>query len=285
MKSKAAILGIFITAALVQGSVNAQNISIKSAKFVTPLIEKWAEEYAKTNADAKIRVANGKEESADLNIAIFGKADGGVSVGRYAILPVAGKNNALLADLQKKKLNGKRLKELYFEPDFLDDDYEPTKESKYAATVYSGSHQHSVATAFAVHFGFEPNSLKGKKIAGDDIYLNKAVEKDASGVTFNNLNYIFDLQSRRLKDEIAILPLDLKKDYSETLSEQNLDKTIELLETKKIDLIPVEELTVEIADASNSEIQKFLQWVRTEGQAFNHEFGFLRAESRNLAQK
>jgi ABC-type phosphate transport system substrate-binding protein len=286
MKTTAKVLSFLVIAALAQGAVKAQDITVSSAKFVAPLVQKWAEEYSKHNAGAKIIIADSSDEQADLSISIFNKeADSGIAVGRYAILPVANKNSVLLANLQKKKLNGKRLKELFFEPDVLDEDYNQAKENKYGATVYSGTHRQSVAGAFAEHFGFDPNSLRGKKIAGDDIYLNKAIEKDHSGVTFNNLTYIFDLQSRRLKDEIAILPLDLKKEQSEALSAQNLDATLELLESRKIDLIPVEELTAEVADAANIEIQKFLQWVRTEGQSFNHQLGFLKAESKSLAQK
>jgi ABC-type phosphate transport system substrate-binding protein len=283
-------LSVLLTVAGILQAVTAgaqESFTISSAKFVTPLAEKWVAEYSKINPGMQIRIANGKETAVDVNISVFnGESDSEAqTVARYAILPITGKNNSLLSDLRKKKLNGKRLKELYFEKSILDDDYEPEKEDRYQATVYAGCHQHSCCRAFASHFGFEPNALKGKKIAGDDIFLNHAIAKDNSGVSFNNLNYVFDLQSRRLKDDIAILPLDLKKEYSEILAESDLDKTLELLEEKKIDLIPIEELRFETASADNAEIQKFLQWVRTEGQAFNHQFGLLKAEDRNLAQR
>jgi ABC-type phosphate transport system substrate-binding protein len=290
MKRKANFLVLLVIATLFQVvSVNAQeNFSIRSAKFVTPLIRKWIEEYSKVHPQmCSIRIVdNGKENEADVHISIFSETEnsGAYTIGRYAILPIAGKNNRLITGWKNKKLNGKRLKELYFEKDILDEDYEPEKESKYNATVYAGNRQQSVTAAFAGYFGYDTKALKGKKIAGDDIFLNNAIQKDNSGVSFNNLNYIFDLQSRRLKDELVLLPLDLKKEYIEILAESNLDKTIELLESKKIDLIPVEELTLEVADADNPEIQQFLQWVLSEGQAYNHEFGFLNAKNKDLAQ-
>jgi ABC-type phosphate transport system substrate-binding protein len=289
MKRKVNFLVLLVIAAMFQAvAVNAQeNFSIRSAKFVTPLLQKWVEEYSKAHPRmCSIRIVDNKENEADVNISIFNEAGNKTvyTVGRYAILPIAGKNNNLIAGRQKKKLNGKRLKALYFERDILDEDYEQESENKYKATVYAGNQQQSVTVAFAGYFGYEAKALKGKKIAGDDIYLNKAIQKDNSGISFNNLNYIFDLQTRRLKDEIAILPLDLKKEYSEILAESNLDKTIELLEHKKFDLIPVEELTLEVANAGKPEIQHFLQWVLTEGQAYNHKFGFLNVENKNLAQ-
>jgi ABC-type phosphate transport system substrate-binding protein len=288
MKRKANFLALLIIAALIQaGTVNAQdNFSIRSAKFVTPLLQKWVDEYSKAHPRMRIQIVDNKDNGADINISVSNDAENrnAYTVGRYAILPVAGKDNRLLADLQKKKLNGKRLKELYFEQDIFDEDYEQEKENKYNVTVYAGNKQQSVTVAFAEYFGYEAKALKGKKIAGDDIYLIHAIQKDNSGISFNNLNYIFDLRSRRLKDEISLLPLDLKKEYTEILSESNLDKTIELLERKKFDLIPVEELTFEVSNADNPEIQQFLQWILTEGQSYNHEFGFLNVENKNLAQ-
>ncbi|MDR0686985.1 MAG: hypothetical protein LBF79_05980 [Dysgonamonadaceae bacterium] len=263
------------------------SFTICSAKFVTPLTEKWVAEYSKINPRMQIKIVDGTESGADVKISVFGKEENSdaQTVARYAVLPVAGKNSSLIPDLKKKKLNGKRLKELYFEKNILDDDYQPEKESKHRATVYAGSSRQSCCLAFAGCFGFNPKDLKGKRIAGDDIFLNSAVAKDSSGVSFNFLNYVFDLRSRQLKEEIAILPLDLKKEYSEILDGSNLDRMLELLEKKKIDLIPVEELRFETTDADNTEIRKFLQWVRTEGQIFNHQFGLLKVEDRNLAQR
>jgi ABC-type phosphate transport system substrate-binding protein len=286
-------LFVFVSAKASDGNGKQEVIRIKSVKFALPLVEQWISGYAKVNPDARIVIADKDTDSKAIDIQLLisdVQKDSLYSnqfyslVGRYAILPIAGKNNVLLDDLNKKKLNAKRLKELFFERDIWDEDYEPAKD-KFNATVYSGYSTSSVTQSFAVHFGFEPANLKGKKISGDDIYLINAVQKDDTGVSFNNLNYIYDLHSRQLKKEIAILPLDLKKEYSEILAESDLDKLIGLLENKLIELIPVEEIGFVLQNQFDPEVKNFLQWVLSEGQAYNHQFGFLNLDAKTLNQQ
>ncbi|GHT73755.1 hypothetical protein AGMMS50262_05410 [Bacteroidia bacterium] len=282
-----------ITAKASDGNDTQEVIRIKSVKFALPLVEQWISEYAKVNPDARIVIADKDTEAEEIDIQLLisdVQKENAYSnqfyssVGRYAILPIAGKNNVLLNDLNKKKLNSKRLKELFFEKDVLDDDYEPAKD-KYNATVYSGYNSSSVTQPFALHFGYEPSNLKGKKISGDDIYLINAVQKDNTGVSFNNLNYIYDLNSRQLKKEIALLPLDLKKEYNEVLAESNLDKLIGLLEEKGIELIPVEEIGFVFQNQVDLQVKNFLQWVLSEGQTYNHQYGFLNLDEKTLNQQ
>ncbi|MDR1523927.1 MAG: hypothetical protein LBS79_01540 [Tannerella sp.] len=270
-------------------------ISIKGLKFVDALLEKWISEYSREHPGTSLSIEAGKDvRGHSVEVVPFRKQDGDtlqtpvtvVSFGRYAILPIAGNDNALPDELKKKKLNGKRLKELFFEKDLLDEEYEPGKKEKYPdVTVYSGNSARSISHSFAGHFGYEANSLKGKKIAGDDIYLNSAVRKDAKGISFNNLNYIFNVESRQLNDGITLLPLDVKKEYAEILNSQNLDETIRLLENKDIDLISVEELTFVLPEKVSAATLQFLEWALSEGQQYLHAYGFLRLDDKTLARQ
>ncbi|MDR0835256.1 MAG: substrate-binding domain-containing protein [Tannerella sp.] len=287
------LLFTFISVKAADENSKQNIIYIKSVNFALPLIKQWISEYAKVNPNVHIVVADKDTDTKeiDIQISISDAQTGNLyenqfysSVGRYAILPITGKNNVLLNDLNKKRLNSKRLKELYFEKE-IDFDNDASSKEKYNATVYSGYNSSSVTQPFAVHFGFEPSKLKGKKISGDDIYLVNAVQKDETGVSFNNLNYLYDLNSRQLKKEIAILPLDLKKEYSTILEESNLDKLIDLLEEKSIELIPVEEIGFVFQNQVNPEVKNFLQWILSEGQAYNHQFGFLNLDEKTLNQQ
>ena len=283
-------------------------VYIKSVRFANALIEKWIAEYAKerpgvllsmvgkeSSESSKASKASAAGETGDqtIEVAPFGKRQNqalqqvpttAVSFGKYAILPIAGKDNLLIQEeLKKKRLNEKRLKELYFEKDVETD--EPNQKEKYDVTVYSANHFSSVSSSFAGYFGYEAYHLKGKKIAGDDIYLNSAVKKDAKGISFNNLSYIFDIESRRLNDGIALLPLDVKNEYAEVLNEQNLDEIITLLEHKNIELIPVEELVFVLPEKMNPAALQFLEWALSKGQEYIHSYGFLLLDAKTLSQQ
>lgn len=272
-----------------QDNVN-ETIYIKSSRFASPLIEKWINEYTKVNPQAQIRLADNsvKAENISLKVVVSDNSKNGLQIGeqilffgRYAILPVIGKDNPLLAEFSKKKLNDKRIKDLFFEKDILSEDTSPSKPG-YDVTVYSGNNNESVAHSFASYFGYTSSSLKGKKISGDDAFLINAIQKDKTGVTFNALGNIFDINTRGLKDNITILPLDVKKEYRNYFTESvNIDNVIELLESEPIDLIPVDNIGFAYSPG-NKTVKEFLVWVLTEGKTFNHSYGILNPDEKVL---
>lgn len=166
------------------------------------------------------------------------------------------------------------IKELFFEKDPSESDNKKIAKLREYTTIYSGNKANSGSFLFASHFGYTASDLRDKRVSGDDFYLLKAIEKDPKGITINNLTYIYDLKTRNLKDDLALLPLDIKKEYSEVLISSNLDKTLELLEKESFDLIPVNKIGITYKE-SNPAITDFLQWILTEGQVYNHNFGFL----------
>lgn len=272
-----------------QNDVN-ETIYIKSSRFAAPLIEKWIAEYTKVNPHVQIKLADNsvKAENVSLKVVVSNNSKNKLQIGeqtlffgRYAILPVIGKENPLLAEFSKKKLNDKKIKELFFEQDILSDDTKPSK-LNHDVTIYSGNNDESVAHSFASYFGYTSTSLKGKRISGDDAFLINAIQKDKTGITFNALSNIFDINTRELKDNISILPLDLKKEYRNYFSESvNIDNVIEILEAEPIDLIPIENIGFAYSPG-NKLVKEFLTWILTEGKTFNHSYGILNPDEKLL---
>jgi hypothetical protein len=286
------VLAVSATAPALAGNGADDVLYIKSSRLVSPLVERWIAEYAKVNPSARFRLAdqNVVPEDVSLSLILSGKSatDAGtaegqtVYFGEYAILPITGRESAASQELNGKKLNGKRLKALFFEKNILSADGAEA-EAPGHLTVYSGSGKTSLAGAFASWFGYTPSSLRGKHISGDDVFLNTAVSKDRTGVSFNALSNIFDVKSRRLKDNLAILPLDVKKEFAASLSgTATIDEAIRLLENETIDLVPKGKIGF-VCRTGEAAVHDFLVWVLTRGQEFNHEYGILNLNERALA--
>lgn len=289
---KSRFLKLALIIFFVSSTISAQDnnvLYIKSSRFVSPLVEKWIAEYKKVNPEVQFKLADNKVKAEDIALKLIVSdesestldADEQVLLfGRYAILPITKKENPLVNELAKKRLNNKRLKELFFEKDIFSDDPKPSK-SDYDITVYSGNNT-SIAQSFASFFGYTTASLKGKKISGDDIYLINAIQKDNTGITFNSLGNIFDFGTRKLKDNIVILPLDIKKEYREYFTESsNIDNLIEVLESIPTDLIPINDIGFAY-HRGNDSVNKFLAWILSEGKLHNHAYGILNLDEKVL---
>jgi len=288
------LAALFISTAGVsaQNAVN-EKIVISGTRFTYPLIEKWIAEYAKVNPTATIRLTSKSEipGSVDLNIIAHqpSKEELGADkdilyAGRYGLLPVTNINNPILISIRKKGLNKKDIDKLFFEVVNYEDETAVEK-PKYRATIYARDNKACASTALANYYGHVSSEIRGKKVLGDDIFLNSAIRKDTIGITFNNLGYLFDVNSRNLKEGIALLPLDLKKE-TKGITTGNLDEVISVLETTRVETIPVEKFGF-IYSAQNvrKEVSDFLRWVLADGQKFNHAEGFLLLEKQVLAEQ
>jgi hypothetical protein len=130
-----------------------------------------------------------------------------------------------------------------------------------------------VASSFAHNFGEESTNFRGKRIAGDDLFLNTAITKDPLGVTFNTLSNIFDLKSRQLKNDLSLVGLDLKKDVANSFN-GTLDEILSALESGKPAEVAVEKVAIAFGNTDEA-VDRFLQWVLENGTKYNHQYGLL----------
>ena len=180
-------------------STNASSVRyVKAPRFARPLVEKWISEYAKTQPSVEFQIAKGTQASIDLNV-VFDNQDKEresfshvVYFGEFAVLPITASGSEAAKVLEGKHLNSKKLKQLYFLNDEFDEDVKKNKQFE-KLVIYSGSNATSVASSFAHNFGEESSNFRGKRISGDDLFLNTALAKDPLGVSFNALPNIFDL--------------------------------------------------------------------------------------------
>jgi hypothetical protein len=282
MKKVVLVLAAFLTLGL--GNVLAEDNNsnsvrtIKSPRFARPLVEKWIEEYAKTEPGVTFQIAKGQGES-DLSVAIADQQEKDtelishwIYIGETAVLPITARSSEAARLLEGKHLNAKKLKQLFFLDDEFEEDVRKNKAFE-AITIYSGSNATSVAGSFAHNFGEESANFRGKRIAGDDLFLNTAIAKDPLGVSFNTLSNIFDLKSRQLKNDLTLVGLDLKKDVADSFN-GTLDDVINSLENGKPAEVAIEKVGITF-NKKDEAISRFLQWVLENGTKYNHQYGLL----------
>ena len=282
MKKVVLVLAAFLTLGL--GNVLAEDNNsnsvrtIKSPRFARPLVEKWIEEYAKTEPGVTFQIAKGQGES-DLSVAIADQQEKNtelishwIYIGETAVLPITARSSEAARLLEGKHLNAKKLKQLFFLDDEFEEDVRKNKAFE-AITIYSGSNATSVAGSFAHNFGEESANFRGKRIAGDDLFLNTAIAKDPLGVSFNTLSNIFDLKSRQLKNDLTLVGLDLKKDVADSFN-GTLDDVINSLENGKPAEVAIEKVGITYYKKDEA-ISRFLQWVLENGTKYNHQYGLL----------
>ena len=254
-------------------STNASSVRyVKAPRFARPLVEKWITEYAKTQPIAlNIVFDNQNTEREEFSHVVY--------FGEFAVLPITASGSEAAKVLEGKHLNSKKLKQLYFLNDDFDEDVKKNKQFE-KLVIYSGSNASSVATSFAHNFGEESSNFRGKRISGDDLFLNTALIKDPLGVSFNALPNIFDLKSRHIKDNLTIIGIDVKKSLEDSFSDKaTLDELILALENGKVSEVAVEKIGVSFNIADDA-VNQFLSWVLAQGTKYNHEYGLLNLDNK-----
>ena len=288
----AVLLSINISNIWAEGnSTNSSSVRyVKAPRFARPLIEKWITEYEKTQPGVEFQIAKGNQNQGniDLNV-VYDNHDTKpedfshiIYFGEFAVLPITASGSEAAKVLEGKHLNSKKLKQLYFLNDDFDEDVKKIKQFE-KLVIYSGSNASSIASSFAHNFGEESSNFRGKRISGDDLFLNTALSKDPLGVSFNALPNIFDLKSRHIKDNLTIIGIDVKKNLEKNFSDKaTLDELILALENGKVSEVAVEKIGVSYNEADDA-INQFLNWVLTAGTKYNHEYGLLNLNNK-LAQ-
>lgn len=268
-------------------TVDAQNtqVTLHVQNSVRQLAEKWVADYTQDNPNIAFQIVSGKTDNTENHISFVTEQNSNAFFfAHYAVLPVVNRASEAEKLLGNKQLNARKLKKLFFVKDEDDDEQEETKLEQ-QLHIITGNSQQSASRLYASHFHQETVNYKGKKIQGDDSFLNNAISRDQLGVTVNSLSNIFDLESRQLRHSLALIPLDIDRRGRQILKEGRLDDIIQLLEEQQYSEIPVGSVGLTF-DPSNELLNDFAQWVLEHGVEYVHQYGLLSLSPKELtAQK
>lgn len=289
---KAIFTAIATSLVLVQAWAQTGEVKLRGTRLTYPLVRKWISEFHSKYPNIKVEIAqSAPSDSIDLSIYTFDIAATGLKenqqaavLNRYVQLPIANSQRPGLKELQAKGFTEADFKKVYFEQE-----HGKTPVGSHPITVYKREKPACAAKSFATHYGSDPNSAPGVGVKGDDSDLTASVKKDPNGLSYNNLGFIYDLKTRKIQEGLAIIPLDLNENGKVDANEQiygSLDEVIGFVEKTENHKIPFDNVNV-VFDKNSKNVAAgiFLQWVLTEGQQFNHEFGFLNQQNTVLSKQ
>ncbi|MDO6429461.1 hypothetical protein Q4E93_02600 [Flavitalea sp. BT771] len=258
----------------------SRTVRITGTRLAYPLFQKWADEYTKLHPEVKFRISKVPADSADVLIVSHTlqstdvKEDQtAIAVTRYAQLPVVSSRRPDVAALQARGFNDSAFRQVYFSV------RQESIPSLYTFTVYKRQQPACASIAFANHFGNGQQDIKGRGVTGDDRDLLEAVKRDPSGISYNNLGFLYDLATRKPVDSIAIIPIDLNENGRTDADENvyaSLDEVLGFIERTHHPRIPLENVNVLVRKGDREGyVTSFLQWVLSAGQQYNHAYGFI----------
>lgn len=269
-------------------------ISISGAFALYPMTVKWAEEFMKEYPGVRIDISAGGAGKG-MTDALSGMVDLGMvsreispaevekgawflAVTKDAVLPSVNTNNPVLGDLMAKGLTKEIFQELFLTDnphnwgEFVD---QPNNDK---VIVYTRSDACGAAEMWGKYLGKNQESLHGVGVFGDPGIAN-AVKQDKFSIGYNNVNYVYDMKSRKNYEGMVVIPIDLNGNRIIDPEENfygNLDSLMSAIQTGRYPSPPARDLyMVSHGKPTKPEVIAFLNWILTSGQKFVHEAGYV----------
>ena len=270
------------------------SISISGAFALYPMAQKWAEEFMKINPDVKIDVSAGgagKGMTDVLNnmvdLAMYSKSISkveidkgafGVSVTKDAVFPVINKGNPYLDQLKANGLKKSQFYDIFISGKINSWDKLLNVKGKEKINLFTRSDACGAAEMWAKYLDKKQEDLKGIGVYGDP-GVAEAVKKDKYAIGYNNLAYVYDINTQKKFDGIEIIPLDLNENGKIDKDEDFYGTIKEITDAVKLNKYPSppsrELYFVTKGKPTNKLVIAFLKWILNDGQKFISESGYV----------
>lgn len=279
-------------------------ITISGAFALYPLAVKWGEEFSKVHPQVRFDIQGGGAGkgmtdvlSGSVDLAMMSRdispeetAKGAfpIAVAKDAVLPTVSALNPHLATLQARGITREDLANIWITGkvktwgDLLGNG------SADAISVYTRSDAAGAAETWAKFLGASQADLLGVGIFGDP-GLAEAVGKDPLAIGFNNVNYVFDLGTRKPFHILAVGPLDLDGNRQLDPGEDcygTMDQLNEAIGDGRYPSPPARALSFASLNAPDDAlVVAFLAWVLGDGQRFVKDAGFVELSGERIQEE
>lgn len=262
--------------------VSVETIKITGTKFPFSIMQQWINEFTKSHPEIKFELSKSiAPDDADLLIAAHafrpGELKGDqiiVAVNRYAQLPIVNSNRPDLEALQACGFTNYQLAAVFFS-----EEDKKTDEFNYPVTIYRRDKNVCATRSFSENILGSQRDIYGVNVNGDDRALSAAVRSDLNGLSYNSLGIVYNVETRKISDSIAVVPFDFNANGVIDENEKiyaTLDEVLDFIANTGTNKIPQDNVNIVFNKTRISRnALLFLDWIITEGRQYNRFFGFL----------
>jgi phosphate transport system substrate-binding protein len=289
------IVSLFSSCGGNSAGLKKHKITISGAFALYPLTVKWAEVYMKENPGVQIDISAGGagkgmtdvlSNMVEIAMLSRGIEESEVKKGAYAIavakdavVPVFNSKNPLYKEILVKGADSASLASIFIDGTINKwNNLIPGIEKTIELHVFTRSDACGAAAMWAMYFGKNQEDLKGTGVFGDP-GVAEAVKNDINGVGYNNIVYVYDLQTRKKTEGLDIVPIDINHNGAID-PEENFYETIDQLtvaiKTGKYPSPPARDLyLVTMGKPNNAAVVSFLKWILGNGQQYIEQAGYV----------
>ena len=272
---------------------NAGTITISGAWALYPMMIRWQEEYQKINPDVSFDISAGGAGKGMAD-ALAGAVDIGmvsrqifpeevdkgafwVSVTKDAVFPTINQENPVWDELVQRGITRDDLVKIFINGEYTTwGQLVGRAEISQPIHVFTRSDACGAAATWAEYLGGVQEDLQGVGVYGDPGLLD-AVIKDPQGIGYNNLNYIFDMDSGEPLPGARVIPIDtngnLEIDDDEIYETKAM--AVNAVATGRYPSPPARNLNLVMQGKPSGLVKSFITWILTDGQQFVDETGYI----------
>jgi phosphate transport system substrate-binding protein len=278
-------------------------ITISGAFALYPLTVKWAQEFQQIHPQVTINISAGGagKGMADaltkmVDLGMFSKevspeerAKGAwfIAVAKDAVLPTINTTNPVIKELKTKGLTKQKFFDIFISGKIGNWGEATGTPSKVKLESFTRSDACGAAEMWAKYLqGKKQEDLQGLGVNGDP-GIADAIRKNTNGIGYNNLNFVYDMTTRKPYEGIAVVPIDFngngKIDPEENIY-GTLDEVMKAIQNGVYPSPPARDLYfVAGGKPTNKLVLTFLNWVLTDGQKYLSEAGYVPVSSEKLS--
>jgi len=133
--------------------------------------------------------------------------------------------------------------------------------------------------------GKKQEDIKGTGVFGDP-GMADAIRKDINSIGYNNIIYIYDINTKKKHEGLEIIPFDINENGVIDADENfynTIDDIDKAIKEGKYPSPPARDLYfVSKGKPLNKATSDFLKWILTEGQKFVKEGGYVELQKENI---